>query len=49
MANELICPECKDVEFRLFEERESNLGLGIIYTYGCEHCGGTFEVKRGKE
>ncbi len=42
------CPECKE-EMVLREKWDSLLKLGIWYKYGCEHCGGIFEVKRGNE
>ena len=45
--SELICPECHK-KMELYEQRDSLLKLGIIYTYGCEYCGGVFEVKRDK-
>ena len=45
---ELICPECNEA-MTFMTKRDSILKLGFIYEYGCEDCGGMFEVKRGKK
>ncbi len=43
----LNCPECGG-KMLLVESWDSLLGLARWYKYGCEYCGGTFEVKRGE-
>lgn len=48
MKRKLMCPECND-EMLLMGDRDSILKLGKIYTYCCEWCGGTFEIKRSKK
>ncbi len=47
MTKEMKCPEC-ETEMILFGTWDSLLGMAKWYKYGCEYCGGTFEVKRGK-
>ncbi len=41
------CPECGK-QMKLIEIWDSLLKMAKWYKYGCFHCAGTFEVKRGK-
>ncbi len=41
----LNCPECKTKMTHL-ETWDSMLSMAEWHKYGCEHCGGMFEVKR---
>lgn len=39
------CPECKR-EMDLLETWDSLLKMATWYKYGCEYCGGLFEIKK---
>ena len=44
----IICPECGN-EMDLLETWDSLLSIARWHKYGCEYCGGIFEVKRAKK
>lgn len=41
----MICPECSK-KMELLETWDSHLKMGRWHKYGCEYCGGIFEIKR---